>query len=189
MTVDVRRARLDDAERLGQIHVRAWRHAYAGLLPQHYLDGLEPAVRSDGWRGVLAAEALGDCGDGGGARDRTSQWVTHVAERDGVVIGFVGTGPTLAEDESATTGELFINVDPSAWRTGAGRALLAAANEHFAALGCAEAKLWVLEGNDRAIAFYEALGWREAGVRKIDRIGAGTGSAEAPHLLFRRSLA
>ncbi|WP_158277197.1 GNAT family N-acetyltransferase [Serinibacter arcticus] len=186
MSLTVRRALPDDADRLGEIHVSAWRHAYVGLLPQEFLDGLDPAARSDGWRGVLTSEAAEAVSKGDG--DRASRWATHVAERDGVVIGFVGTGPTLGQDESATTGELFINVDPSAWRTGAGRALLAAADERFGDLGCTDAKLWVLEGNDRAIAFYEALGWRATGERKVDRIGAGTGSAEAPQLLFRRAL-
>jgi hypothetical protein len=35
----------------------------------------------------------------------------------------------------------------------------------MAAAGFARALVWVLEGNDRAIAFYEATGWRLDGGR------------------------
>jgi len=39
----------------------------------------------------------------------------------------------------------------------------------FAAWGCEHANLWVLEGNSRAISFYERQGWRGTGATKGDQ--------------------
>ena len=39
----------------------------------------------------------------------------------------------------------------------------------FAAWGCERATLWVLEGNSRAISFYERQGWRCTGATKVDQ--------------------
>ena len=38
---EIRRARPEDAEAVARVHVAGWRHAYRGLLPDDYLDGLD----------------------------------------------------------------------------------------------------------------------------------------------------
>jgi ribosomal protein S18 acetylase RimI-like enzyme len=66
-----------------------------------------------------------------------------------------------------TTGEIYvIYVHPTAWRQGAGTALLDQALRHLRADGFREAVLWVLPGNQRAIAFYEAAGFVADGAAK-----------------------
>ena len=40
----IRQATLADADEIGAVHVRSWQSAYKGLLPQQYLDRLDPAV-------------------------------------------------------------------------------------------------------------------------------------------------
>ena len=40
------------------------------------------------------------------------------------------------------------------------------------AAGCANATLWVVDGNDRARAFYEARGWVHDGAVKVDDQGS-----------------
>ncbi len=61
-----------------------------------------------------------------------------------------------------------IYADPSAWSTGAGRALLVAAEQRITEAGHDRAYLWVLDGNERADAFYARHCWLEDGAIKIE---------------------
>jgi GNAT superfamily N-acetyltransferase len=49
---------------------------------------------------------------------------------------------------------------PGEWGSGVAATLHDAAVEGLRALGCTEARLWVLEENARARRFYERRGWR-----------------------------
>ncbi|GMA32855.1 GNAT family N-acetyltransferase [Litorihabitans aurantiacus] len=178
MTTTVRRARPDDATTLGAIHVRSWQRGYDGLLPADVLADLDPVARGQWWAQLLQAQD--------GTPDDTPGPVTHVAERGGAVVGFVGTGPVRGSDhgESASTAELFLYVDPEAWRGGVGRELMATATARLTRAGYTDAMLWVLEGNARAIGFYEATGWEHDGVRRVEVIPGVT----AAELGYRRQL-
>ncbi|MDB5680997.1 MAG: family N-acetyltransferase, partial [Sphingomonas bacterium] len=46
----VRPARLSDSGRIGEIHVAAWREAYADLMPPARLAALDVAERAAMWR-------------------------------------------------------------------------------------------------------------------------------------------
>jgi ribosomal protein S18 acetylase RimI-like enzyme len=162
----VRPATVTDAPGMGRVHVRAWRAAYRGQMPDDYLDGLRASDRAAFWAAAL------------GRDDRPG--VVLVAEGDGEVVGFAALGPS-PDPEGA--GELFaINVDPAHWGTGAGRALLTAAQDELARLGFAETVLWVLPGNARARRFYELAGWAADGTeRTVDALGA-----VVPEVRYRR---
>jgi len=150
----LRPLRVDDADALGDVHVRAWQVAYRGLLPDDYLRSLTAAQRATDWAAALAHPPRRR----GGARVG--------AERDGRLVGFIVVG-AASDDPTARTGEVFtLNVDPDHWGTGVGRALLAAGVDHLRASGFADAILWVLPGNERARRFYEQAGWRHDGGRR-----------------------
>jgi GNAT superfamily N-acetyltransferase len=122
-------------------------------LPDELLDTLSVAERRDRWRAVL--------------EDRRPGEANHVAEAAGIVVAFSSVGPARDPDVSETTGELYgLYADPDHWGTGAGRALIAAAREALRGSGCTDAVLWVLEGNERAVRFYEADGWRSDASRR-----------------------
>lgn len=150
----VRAARVQDAPAMGRVHVRAWQAAYRGQMPDEYLDGLRAEQRAEYWRGVLERHGPG----------QTSILVAEEAVETenglaGVVVGFAALGPAGGQP-NADDGELYaINVDPDHWGSGAGRALLEAAQTALARLGYREAVLWVLPGNLRARRFYERAGW------------------------------
>jgi ribosomal protein S18 acetylase RimI-like enzyme len=164
--VTVRHARVDDALALGLVHVRAWQAAYRGQMPDDYLDGLRAEERAAGWERGLR-------------RDRARDPVL-VAERDGCVVGFAVVG---AAEDPRGAGELYaINVDPDHWGTGAGRALLMAAQAELARLGYAEVVLWVLPGNHRARRFYEAAGWVVDGAER----SAEVQGVVVPEVRYRR---
>jgi GNAT superfamily N-acetyltransferase len=164
--VTVRPATVADAAAMGRLHVRAWQAAYRGQMPDDYLDGLRASERAAGWERAL-----------GRGRDRAA---VLVAEQDGQVTGFANLGP--ARDLEGA-GELYaINVDPDRWGTGAGRALLLAAQAELARLGFAETVLWVLPANARARRFYEIAGWVADGTeRTIEVLGV-----VVPEVRYRR---
>jgi GNAT superfamily N-acetyltransferase len=157
----IRSARMEDAEALATIHVRSWQAAYAGLIPQRYLDSLRVDTRRlDRWKRGLAATAWPSTG-------------TLVADVDGRVAAFVGISPSRDDDQdSATVGEVrAIYAEPEAWGRGIGRALMGAALERLASAGFSSATLWVLDTNTSARRFYEAGPWRPDGATKHDDRG------------------
>ncbi len=156
MDVVLRPPTLADAAALAETHVRAWQAGYRGVLPDDFLAALSVENRYRQWRGWLDDATA----DHGGA---------IVADVDGVVRGFVLFGTWRDEDADPAVGELqALNVHPDAWGTGAGRALLQAADHGLAALGYCEAVLWVVTGNARARRFYEIDGWVPDGASKVD---------------------
>jgi len=141
--------------------VDAWRAAYADLLPASFLAALDAAERSERWRARIGPAA------GPGS-------ATIVAVDDtGAVLGFAHTGPLRDDDlDRRERAELYtIYVDPAAWRRGVGSALMAAVDEFWWPSAVRELVLWVFEDNADGRAFYERLGWRPDGARKIDDFG------------------
>ena len=147
----VRAAEAGDAAQLAAVHVRSWQAAYRGLLPQEYLDQLNPADRAERWRRTLHGSSLPQAG-------------VLVAADDDQLLGFAGFGPSRDQNEEARVGELqSIYLLPQAWGAGLGQRLMAAVLEQLAAAGYAQATLWVLESNVRARRFYAMGGWAADG--------------------------
>ena len=157
----IRRATVEDAEAIAVVHVRSWQAAYRGLIPQDYLDALDPADRVGRWEQYLAASDWPRSG-------------TLVAEPDGSVVGFANLIPSRDDDaDPAEVGEITsIYLLPDRWGGGVGRRLMSAVLEVFGEAGYHEATLWVLDTNERAKRFYEAGGWRADGaVKRDDSLG------------------
>jgi GNAT superfamily N-acetyltransferase len=140
-----------DDDAVARVHVRSWQIAYRGLLPDAYLDALQPEDRAPHYR----------FGERGPNRPLT----TVAIERD-EICGFATTGPSRDGDRP-DSGELYaLYVDPSSWDLGVGRALMSGARERLASAGFEEAHLWVLDGNARAERFYRRDGWAPDGSRR-----------------------
>lgn len=171
--MEIRVAHIDDADQIAEVHVRSWQSAYRGLIPQNYLDGLDPSSRAEGWRRSV--------------RDANSpRGGTLVAtDGDGTIVGFANIGPTRDEDAGDAVGEvLAIYLAPGAWGKGYGRALMAAALQRLAQAGYQQVTLWVLDSNARARRFYEAAGFEPDGaVKTDDRLGF-----RLAEVRYRRSL-
>lgn len=134
-----------DFEAVAAVNVRAWQTGYAGIVPQDFLDSLDPAVFVQRRRTQVARPGV----------------QTLVADEDGRIVGHTTVGPDRDEDGP---GELWsIYVDPGDWGNGAGRALLTAAKNELAAAGFTEMRLWVLAANTNGRRFYERMGLRPDG--------------------------
>jgi ribosomal protein S18 acetylase RimI-like enzyme len=171
--VEVRDAVPADAESIGSIHVRCWRHAYADLVPRAILDGLDERQRIDQWQRRLDA----------GSPDRSATLVS--VDNTGLVTGFIHVGPCQDGVPDPEVGELqAVYLDPASIGTGAGRALIAAGMERLRAAGFERAQLDVLPGNLRARRVYEAAGWIVSGGPFV----VEHGEHELPHLRYVRDL-
>ncbi|MFC1525913.1 GNAT family N-acetyltransferase [Candidatus Latescibacterota bacterium] len=96
---------------------------------------------------------------------------TYVAECDGQVVGFLTVGDCRDADvDTQTTGEIWgIYLSPDYWRKGIGTSLSRYGEGLLRSRGRAVATLWVLEANDQARRFYEAMGFAPDGVtRQVD---------------------
>jgi GNAT superfamily N-acetyltransferase len=153
----IRAARVEDAAQIAVVHVRSWQSAYRGLLPQAYLDGLDPAQRVGRWERYLTEV------------DGTTAGVL-VAEDDGHLIGFISHSQSRdADADPKQVGEVgAIYLLSNAWRNGVGSRLMNAALGRLAEAGFTEATLWALDSNVRARRFYEAVGWSADGALKSD---------------------
>ncbi|MFN8074733.1 MAG: GNAT family N-acetyltransferase [Kineosporiaceae bacterium] len=154
--MQIRPAALEDAPRIAAVHVRSWREAYRGLLPQDLLDGLDEAQRAVAWSSALT--------------NPDPRVQAFVAEDGGEVVGFVHVRPS--RDAEGGTGEITcLYVRQAAWGRGAGRALMDAAVASMRGSGFAAATLWVLAANDRARRFYAAAGWTPDGTQRVEDRG------------------
>ena len=164
----IRRATADDADAIGRVQVETWRAAYTGLMPDEVVASFDVEARQRMWREGLS-------------RPRRPGSETLVAALGGDVVGFVSVGACRNEDGP---GELYaIYLDPAHWGTGIGRALIERAEESLRASGFTDARLWVLEGNERAERFYRAAGWVQDG-RKVDEFQG----AEVVELRYSKQL-
>jgi ribosomal protein S18 acetylase RimI-like enzyme len=92
-----------------------------------------------------------------------------------VVVGPVDVVPARDDDAAPDTGEMTsIHVLPTAWGTGSGRVLMAAAVDSMRSEGFRSATLWVLRDNERARRVYERAGWSLDGVENDDVVAAVT---------------
>jgi hypothetical protein len=109
----VRQAMPDDAPAIGQIRVAAWQAAYCGMLPDDFLDALDPLANVDGLRARLATQS--------------SAWQMWVGEQFGGLAGFVVSGTPRFAAAGVGSVELYArNVHPAAWGKGLAQPLIEA---------------------------------------------------------------
>jgi GNAT superfamily N-acetyltransferase len=168
--IEIRDATVADADAIAEINAAGWRTAYRGIIDADRLKGIPVKA----WAREIAAN-LEELEPGS---------FDLVAEVDGVVAGscFV-TSPARDGDLGTDVAELVaIYVHPDRWNQGIGRALVAEAVNRSTALGFSEMSLWTLTMNDRALLFYEALGWKPDGREQVHPV------ARVPALRMRRPL-
>lgn len=160
MSIEIKPMESDDEIRgKAYVHWKAWQEAYAGIVDQAYLDAL----------------TLEKC------TDIAFRWPDNllVAKEDQKVVGFVGYGSS-SDDALPETGEIFsIYILREYYDKKIGYALMSAAVEKLSAYK--RIAVWALEGNQRAIKFYERYGFRFDGTRK--QIMLGTENTEIRMIL------
>ena len=131
------------------VHWKSWQDAYSGLVDQAYLDNL----------------TIEKC------TDIAFRWPDNllVAKENDKVVGFVGYG-AYRDDSLPETGEIFsIYILKEYYDLKIGYALMNAALEKLSEFR--QIAVWVLEGNHRAIKFYERCGFQFDGTKKQIELG------------------
>ena len=176
----IRPAVPNDAQAVARIRVLGWRFAYQGLISQDYLDSLSVAEDTERIRGYLSqlpqnsppSRSASVQGSDGEKRS------FMLAVRGDAVLGFcrfsAAPNKTNRAERAVPGGTLngrlhSLYIDPETLGQSIGHTLMNHALSTFAAWGCERATLWVLEGNSRAISFYERQGWRCTGATKVDQ--------------------
>jgi RimJ/RimL family protein N-acetyltransferase len=156
-----RRALPGDGAGLAEVQVRSWRAAYRGRVADAYLQGLSVEQKAGGWEKVLQSDA---------------SFTLLAQEKAGQkIVGFITLGP-CRDGDAPRDGLLELRalyIDPDHWRRGLGRQLTRLAMEECRQRKARRLVLWVLESNQEAQTFYQALGFRrDGGVKVDDRIEA-----------------
>ncbi len=150
---------------IAEIRIASWRAAYAGLMPQDLLDSMSVDNGAARFEQSIAADPPGSA--------------LLVVEEQGSVRGFAAIGPDRTAEPGR--GELYaIYLHPAWFRRGAGSALMSEAVTRLRSWGHDVAILWVLEANQPARRFYEAVGWETDGRTKVD-LGFGYSLVEVAY--------
>ena len=152
--MSVRYAESMDARGIAEVHVASWQAAYRGIFPDSFLDNLSTDNRETFWKNFLAEDRSG----------------LLVFEQDEIVIGFSSFGPSRDDDLNPDiVGEIYaIYFDPQHWARGYGTMLVDKSLKELTQAGYSEITLWVLNDNQRAIRFYQKLGFKADGTEKED---------------------
>lgn len=153
--ITIRAAERADAPQIAQVHDEAWREAYRGVIPG------------------VALERMVE-------RRGPSWWNRLVARQRGVLVLQVGSTiagyTTLGANRSSSVrvrGEVYeLYLDPVYQGLGFGGRLFDAAQSHLGAQGLRPFITWVLEDNERAVGFYEAMGGERV-ARGVERFDGG----------------
>lgn len=139
--ITIRPAETRDATAVAQVHDRAWRGAYRGIIPGVALERMVERRGPRWW-----------------ARLIRHQRTVLVLEVHGTIAGYA----TLGANRSKTLrvhGEIYeLYIDPAYQGLGFGSRLFNAARERLKAARLGHFVVWALEDNASAIGFYQAIG-------------------------------
>jgi ribosomal protein S18 acetylase RimI-like enzyme len=146
MELLVRQCNVDDAAGIAAVHLRAWRDAYASLIPASYLQRLDEKSLTRTWQNRLAAQS--------------AQREIYAAIAGSHLFGYAVLGPAAGETGPACSGEIFgFYTDPAfsfpilPWR------LMRGCLDVLSQRQLTPVRLWVLSGNQHARRYFEAVGF------------------------------
>ncbi|MCA8426965.1 GNAT family N-acetyltransferase [Burkholderia seminalis] len=151
----LRAATAHDASLIARLHTQSWQTAYSHILPATYLSDEVPTEHAIRWRKYLD-------------RNEDEWGLVLIAESDGAPVGFV----SAERPDDPALGVLLdcLHVHPSHHGCGTGKRMMEAVRAWARSIGAGKVHLQVLDGNVRAIGFYEHNGWQLAGI-ETSRIG------------------
>ncbi len=141
--VQIRKAKLDDAESIRSICIGGWQDAYTGIVPQDYIDRMTAQFYTlEGIRNQIIHIQNWD------------GWI--VADNNGKIVGTGGGGITSQPGQ----GEVYVLfVEPAHRGQGTGTALLQEITNLQKQQGAHEQRALVFKGNQKGLPFFQARGF------------------------------
>lgn len=134
---------LADAEEIARVHVQCWQESYVDLLLADFLKELSVDARAVQWKKAISDPDV----------------FVRVARDAGRIAGFVSCGEAREDAAKEADGEIFaIYILKLYHGRRIGRGLIAAAARYWLAKGGRSLFVLSMSGNNKAAAFYEALG-------------------------------
>ena len=152
----IRPATIGDVMPIAQVHVASWQETYPGLVPQDFLDKLDPLRRATMWTEVLSAG---------------SRCVYVAADAEGHIVGFASGGENRTPEHPYAAELYTLYLLKAHHGKGAGKALFDAVVTHLKRDGHRSMLLWVMTGN-KTEHFYKALGGKEIVRKTFELAGA-----------------
>ncbi|MGM9950073.1 MAG: GNAT family N-acetyltransferase [Lysinibacillus sp.] len=157
MSIEIRKAVLEDAEGIAKVHVESWRTTYSGIMKDSIIAGLDVGKRTELWKNNMAREGN----------------IVLVAVKGGQIIGFA-CGSAVREGEypeydGDVTSIYFYQEEQG---NGYGKLLLDALFHEFRQAGFGNAIVKVLDQNDSRY-FYERLGAKLIDSQEVPQYGEG----------------
>lgn len=150
----IRPALAADVERIAEIHVNGWRHAYRGLVSDQYLFGTLKVIRRiEAFREIVSSPYPGE--------------ETVVFVDEGIIKAFMTMGDCRDVDKLQTYEVWGIYVEPQFKQQGIGTQLMNHAESRARALERDEIVVWVFKKNQPSIGFYANLGYVPDGCEKL----------------------
>lgn len=151
----IRFMKKEDISQVAMLHLASWQKAFRGILSDGYLDNLIREQFEEIWGRMI----------------EMSNRTNLVAEKYGIVIGFIAFGPIREiSNGKGDIGEVYgIYVHPAQWRTGTGKKLLTIALKELKDKGFKKVCIWTMKDNDIARGFYEKLGFILTNEKRISK--------------------
>lgn len=170
--VIIRTAKHSDCFNIATLHAKSWQLHYRGNFPDAYLDGPVLEDRKAVWKARFD--------------DPQDHMRILIAERDGVLLGFVCY--FLKDDEQWGTLIDNLHVSKESQGLGIGRSLLREASANIKEESkAAHFYLYVLTDNEQAISFYQKSGG-EIVDREILENPGGSGRSEVFKVAWIRGI-
>jgi ribosomal protein S18 acetylase RimI-like enzyme len=145
----IRRANVNDAPAIAEVHVATSREIYANLLSDRALSAFTVDIRTRQWHDTIVSSDTDQY---------DAVFVADVGECSVVGFGYCSVQRSPELTAKGFNGEFqSIYLMASARRHGFGRALMAEMARHLVRRNIRGASCWVLRENDLARKFYEAL--------------------------------
>ena len=139
----IRKAILEDAASIAEVSLASWRETFRGIVPDSFLDNLDPAERTQWVAGYL--------------KDPEVDFYAVVAEQAGEIVGYAVGGPNRSSD-TTYQGELYaLYLLNKVHRQGIGRQMVRMVAQSLFDRGFRNMLVGVLRDNP-ARGFYERLG-------------------------------
>lgn len=140
--------RLEDAERVAEIHTKTWKNAYKGIIHQEFLNSIDQNKRLENWKKNIVSN-----------EHQLIQLVSYSFDTNfiaGFITGNRSRYESLVPDCDSEVWAIY--VDPDIQGLGHGQALFKAFQDEMRNLGKKSMCLCVLKENHKARKFYEKMG-------------------------------